>query len=75
LLLAASNLAAAILVHYCRTLRQINVVGIAIQLSGGFLLLVLFTAVDAFERFAVPALMATACSPSASRAILSGTRC
>jgi class 3 adenylate cyclase len=60
LLLAASNLAAAILVRYCNTLRQINVVGIATQLSGGFLLLVLFTAVDAFERFAVPAIMATA---------------
>jgi len=60
LLLAASNLLAAVLVRYCRTLGQINAVGIGIQLSGGFLLLVLFTVTDTFERFAVPALMATA---------------
>jgi class 3 adenylate cyclase len=60
LLLAASNLSAAILVRYCRTLPQINAVGIGTQLSGGFLLLVLFTVTDTFERFAVPALMATA---------------
>ena len=60
LLLALSNLSAAIVLGHCRTIRQIDVVGISTQLSGGFLLLVLFVSIDSFVRFAAAGLMATA---------------
>ena len=57
LLIAGANLAAAIIAGHCRTTRQIDAVGICIQLSSGFLLLVLFVTIDSFTRFGVPALL------------------
>ena len=57
LVIASANLIAANVAGHCRTTRQLDAVGISIQLSTGFLLLVLFTAIGAFTRFGVPALL------------------
>ena len=58
LALAAANLLAAALVGPSRTVTQLDVVGISIQIGSGFLLMALFAITDLFTRFAVPALMA-----------------
>ena len=58
MILAATNLLAAALVVRCRTTTQLDAVGISIQLSSGFLLLVLFVVTETFFRFGAPALMA-----------------
>jgi class 3 adenylate cyclase len=58
LLLTGTNVAAALLVRVASTVRQLDAVGIGIQLSSGVLLLLLFVAIDKVERFAALTLTA-----------------
>jgi class 3 adenylate cyclase len=60
LLLAAANLVAALLVERCRTTRQLDAVGIGIQLGSGTLILTTTVIIELFTRYAAPAIMAQA---------------
>jgi class 3 adenylate cyclase len=60
LLVAGTNLLAALLAGRCRTIGQLDAVGIGIQLSSGFLLLLMMVSAGVFTRFAAPGLMAQA---------------
>jgi class 3 adenylate cyclase len=60
LLIAGDNLLAAVMAGGSRTVRQLDAVGIGVQLSTGLLLMVLFVATGTFIPFAAPSLMAAA---------------
>ena len=60
LVLTAGNLVAALLVERCRTTRQLDAVGIGIQLGSGTVILAAAVVIDGFSRYAAPAIMAQA---------------
>jgi class 3 adenylate cyclase len=58
LTLAVANVGVAIAATYSRTLLQLDVLGVGVQLASGVLLLLLFVTIDAFMRFGAVALTA-----------------
>lgn len=58
LVLAAANAGVAVVASRSRTVLQLDLLGIGVQLASGFLLLVLFVTINEFMRFGAVALLA-----------------